>query len=258
MVRNHSHINAKSIDEYAYSSGLKNINSCLKVMFTFIFIITTISSDNWITPIFSILSCGIITIKFGKISFLNYISLFSIPVVFMIMSCAAIALSVDLNNGLTIAFHHNDIVHAFIIAAKALGAVSIMYMLSLSTPMEEIITVLGKLRIPDLICELMRLIYRYIFILADSHIKMKNSAISRLGYTGYRRSLKTFGLICSNMLATSFHRASDYYNAVESRSCNENIKFLSNDYPLKKSHIIKFCVWIITAVGIEVFCRSAI
>lgn len=255
MGHSHSHISAKSIDEYAYSSGLKNINSGLKIIVALSFIVISVCADNLITPLFCVLSCCLVTIFIGKMHFKNYISLFSIPFVFMLMGSVAIAMTINFSGEFFIKFYYKDIIHALIISAKALGSVSAMYMLSLSTPMNEIISVLGKIRLPEILCELMRLMYRYIFILVDSQVKMKNSAASRLGYSGYRRSIKTFGLVCSNLLVVSLHRASDYYNAVESRSCRKNMKFLIQKHPIKVMHTVIFALWISAAIGIEILCR---
>jgi cobalt/nickel transport system permease protein len=240
MKHSHSHTGAKSIDEYAYLSHLKNVNGGLKLGFTIAVILLSVSATNWVVPIVATLMCTVITVVFGKVHLKDYLSLFTVPLVFLAMGALAIAMSLNFENGFSIAFHRSDVVHAMMVSVKALGAVSAMYTLSLSTPMNEIITILGKLRLPEILCELMRLMYKYIFILADSQVKMQNSATSRLGYVGFTRSFKTFGMVCSNLLVVSLRRATDYYNAVESRSFNGRLKFLSTSHPLKFSHVLGF------------------
>jgi cobalt/nickel transport system permease protein len=231
---------ANSIDEYAYLSHLKDVNGGLKLCFALSVILISVSSNSWLVPILATIVCLVITVGFGKIPLRDYISLFSVPLVFLIMSALAIALTLNFDNGITIAFHYNNIIRAIMVSLKALGAVSAMYMLSLSTPMNEIISILGKVKLPEVLCELMRLMYRYIFILMDSQARMRNSATARLGYDGFGRSIKTFGLLCSNLLAVSFRRASDYYNAVESRSFGGRLKFLGTAKPLKTIHVVAF------------------
>lgn len=251
----HSHLGAKSIDEYAYSSRLFNVNCGLKTLFSFLMIITAISSSNYYVPLFIAFICCFITTAIGRIPLKKYISLFSVPLVFIIMGAIAIAITVNVEGGFYISFNMPDVLRAVKVTAKAVGAVSGMYMLSLSTPMNEIITLLGKLRIPEILCELMRLIYRYIFILMDSQIRLKNAAAARLGYNGYTRSLKTFGMVCSNMLVTSLRRASDYYNAVESRSFGGRLKFYSGIKKLKLLHLLGFILCYFMAAGLEIICR---
>lgn len=254
-MAHHSHIGARSIDEYAYLSGMKNVNSGLKVFASVCMIIISISSAGWITPLFCAICCGAVSIVFGKVRLGNYISLLTIPFVFMIMSSAAISMTVSLREGFSVCFYRQDVMRAAVVSAKAFGAVSSMYMLSLSTPVTEIVYIMGKLCVPEIICELMRLMYRYIFILADAQVRMKNAAQSRLGYVTFRRSVRTFGLICSNLLAVSLRRASDYYNAVESRSGEERLKFLRCCKPVKAAHIAAFGGSMAAAAGIEIVCR---
>ena len=67
--------------------------------------------------------------------------------------------------------------------------------------------VLGSLRLPPLVIELMYLIYRYIFLLLDIQHRMTVAASSRLGYASLRRAWFSFTHISGNLLAASFKRA---------------------------------------------------
>ena len=233
----HNHFGARSIDEYAYSSKLKNWNSSLKVLCSFIIMILSICSQNVIVPILIAVSAGVITVYNGKIHTREYLSLMCIPLVFLIMTSIAIMLDFNFSGGFSV---------------KVLPAVSAMYLISLSTPVTEIIAVLGKLKLPFVIIELMNLMYKYIFILLDSQAKMKNSAAARLGYCNFRTSLKTFGLICGNLFAVSLRRASDYYNAIESRCSGGKIKFMCQKKTIKSKQVIFFVVYVILIILSEI------
>lgn len=248
----HNHFGAKSIDEYAYSSKLRNWNSSLKVLFSFAVMILSICSHNYIVPLMIAVSAGVITVKNGKIHTKEYLSFMRIPLVFLIMTSLAIALDIDFSGGFSIQILPENIYRAIHISCRAVGAVSAMYMLSLSTPVTEIITVLGKFKVPSLITELMNLMYKYIFVLLDSQAKMKNAAAARLGYCNFRTSLKTFGLICGNLFAVSLRRASDYYNAVESRCAGGKMQFISQNNSVKSGHVIFILIYIIIIILSEI------
>lgn len=247
----HNHFGAKSIDEYAYSSKLKNWNSSLKVLCSFIIMILSICSQNLIVPILIAVSAGVITVYNGKIHTREYLSLMCIPLVFLIMTSIAIMLDFNFSGGFSVKVLPENVYRAIHISCRAIGAVSAMYMMSLSTPVTEIIAVLGKLKLPFIIIELMNLIYKYIFVLLDSQAKMKNSAAARLGYCDFRTSLKTFGLICGNLFAVSLRRASDYYNAIESRCSGGKIKFMCQNNSLKFKHVMFLSVYIIMIIMFE-------
>lgn len=84
---------------------------------------------------------------------------------------------------------------------------SCLYFLSLSTPLPELLAVLRRVHVPAIMVELAVLIYRYIFILLATFREMKDSAASRLGYRGLKRSLRTTGMVYGGLLANSFRRA---------------------------------------------------
>lgn len=73
---------------------------------------------------------------------------------------------------------------AMLVLSRALGAVSCLYFLSLSTPLPELLAVLRRVHVPAIMVELAVLIYRYIFILLATFREMKDSAASPAGIPG--------------------------------------------------------------------------
>lgn len=99
----------------------------------------------------------------------------------------------------------------------ALGAVSAMYLLALTTPIHEITSTLSRLHVPGILIELMYLIYRFIFLLSDTAHQMHMAAQSRLGYWGWRQSMQTFGKSMANLLVTALRQAGNTYDAMVAR-----------------------------------------
>ena len=138
--------------------------------------------------------------------------------------------------------------------AKALGAVSAMYMLTLSTPTSEIIAVLRGIHMPKLLVELMNMIYRYIFILMDTQCRMKNAAVSRLGYCDFKTSCLSFGQIASNLLVVSLKKGNAYYHALEARCYDGELRFLEEEKTVSVmqtagallSVSLLLCIWRLT------------
>ena len=253
--RSHTHFGAKSIDEYASRSCIGKWNSGLKMFFAFVIMIISISSGNYAVPVFIAVSMGAFTVFGGKMRVSEYFSMLAIPVGFMFMSGLAIAVDIKFSGEFSITLPPENIQRALHITIKALGAISAMYMMSLSTQVSEIIAVLAKLKLPAILTELMNLMYRYIFILADSQAKMKNSAASRMGWKNFRISIKTFGLIGGNIFTVSLHKANDYYNAIESRCGLDGIKFMVKKKPVKMAHLVVFIIYTTVIIMFEIICR---
>ena len=196
---------------------------------------------------------GFITVYLGGLKFHEYISLLKIPGVFMILGSIAIALGVsfkpvgqyNLNLYLFYIYTSNDsILRTLEVIMKAFGAVSAMYMMTLSTNTSEIISVIRKIHVPKIIIELMNMIYRFIFILMDVQCKMKNSAQSRLGYIDFKTSCYSFGNTAANLLVVSLKKANAYYDAMESRCYDGEMIFLEEEKKIKTSHIIYAFIYV--------------
>ena len=242
----------RKIDSYAYKSKLRKINPAFKEIFAFLTLLICIIADNIYVSLAIIVSMGFITIFKGGIKFHEYMSLMSIPVVFMILGSIAIAFGVSMSPigdynlhlcGFYLYTSDENIMKTMEIVMKAFGAISAMYMMTLSTNTSEIISVLRKAHIPKIIIELMNMIYRFIFILIDVQCKMKNSAQSRLGYIDFKTSCYSFGSTASNLLIVSLKKANTYYNAMESRCYNGDMLFLEEEKKVKTIHVVLACIY---------------
>lgn len=223
MKREHKHV---SIDYYAYISGLRHWNADFKVAFAAAAVLLVVALDSSAVSVATLLFMLILTVGKGKIALHDYLHLLTVPMFFIIFSGIAIMIQFGTPRGSIFciplfATHlyvtEKSLMLAVTTGMKAFGAVSALYMMSLSTPMGEILSVFRRIHLPDIIVELMHLIYRYIFILSEINQKQKDAARSRLGYRNYRTSLHTFGSELANLFVMSMKKSGSYYDAMESR-----------------------------------------
>ena len=257
----HKHQGAESIDYYAYTSGIRKVNASFKVLFSVALLIVCIVLDHIWVSVTVMISMGLLTICVGGLSIRRYLSLMKIPAAFILMGSIAIGLGVatrpygDFNLNLRLFYLYTsrtDIMRAVQLSFKALGAVSAMYMLTLSTPASEIISVLGRAHLPKLLIELMNMIYRFIFILLDVQGRMSTAARARLGYEGFRRSCYTFGNIAGNLLILSFRKAGIYYDALESRGYEGELKFLEEEKKTEVWQVMAAVGYLLALVSLSV------
>ena len=229
------------IDYYAYSSGIRNWNAAFKVLLSMTVLLFCIIADNLYVSSAVVLSMALFTIGKGKVDAMDYVHLMTIPLTFMILGSIAIAAGFskealgDYRIDLKICYLYTSasgIRRCLNVFMKAWGAVSAMYLMTLSTPASELISVLRKAHIPKVVVELMNMIYRFIFIMLEVHEKMKISAQSRLGYVDFRTSCKSFGNTASNLLVVSLKKANAYYDAMISRCYDGDFVFLEEEKPV--------------------------
>lgn len=253
----HKHGEGFSIDFYAYTSKIRHWNPTFKVCVSILILVLCIVLDNPYVSAVVIIAMAYITIVKGKLPVHEYLSVMTIPIVFILLGTFTIAIDFstrpigqyNLYLGFCYVFTSQvSIKKAVFLIIKVFAAVSALQMMALSTPSSEIIYVLRKAHVPKLIVELMNIIYRYIFILMDVYAKMKNSAESRQGYCDFRTSCYTFGNIGSNMLVTSLKKASSYYDAMEARCYDGELIFYEEDKKVETIQIVTAVVFIIFLV----------
>lgn len=249
-----------SVDYYAYASKMRRWNASFKVIFSILCLLCCITFNNIYVSVAVILTMGYLTVVIGGLAFDHYFSMLMIPIVFLLFGSAAIAIGFSLHPA---GEYHMHVFHLFYIYCskasllkagnlilKAFGAVSALYMMTLTTPLSELITVLRKAHVPKLLIELMNMIYRYIFIMLDTHSRMKNSALSRLGYVNFKTSCYSFGQIASNLLIVSLKRGTNYYNALESRCYDGDLRFLEEEKPVQSGLIAGAALFLIFLTAI--------
>ena len=63
-----------------------------------------------------------------------------------------------------------------------LGSISCLYFLTLTTPVQAILQVLRKCKVPSLLIEITEIMYRFIFVFLETALTIYQSQNSRLGY----------------------------------------------------------------------------
>lgn len=257
LAGGHHHDGVLTMDVYARRSRLCRENAPFKTGVSLLLLVLCICCQSPIPPLCLFAFLSIVTVAAGGVKLREYFSLLGLPAVFLLLS--GLTLLWDFYQKLpeeavvSLPFFGGwlAVVPAaqwlgILVLSRTLGAVSCLYFLSLSTPLPELLAVLRRVHVPAIMVELAVLIYRYIFILLATFRDMKNSAASRLGYRGLKRSLHTTGLVYGGLLANSFRRAGACFDAMESRCYTGQIAFLT---PKKKVTVKVFCLLVLPVLG---------
>lgn len=260
----HKHGEGFAIDFYAYNSKIRHWNATYKVSLSILTLILCIVLENPYVSVVVIIAMAYLTIIKGKLPVNEYLSILTIPIVFILLGTFTIGIDFskqpmgqyNLYLGFCYVFTSQaKLKEVIFLILKVFAAISALQMMTLSTPSSEIIHVLRKAHVPKIIVELMNLIYRYIFILMNVYTEMKNSAQSRYGYCDFKTSCYTFGSIASNLLVISLKKANTYYDAMEARCYDGDLIFLEEDKKVEIPQIIAATAFIIFLILIWVLTR---
>ncbi len=134
------------------------------------------------------------------------------------------------DNGLSLAPH--GIEDAAALLLRSWAGVSCLLFLSLTTPATDLIGGLRKLGIPAELAEIALLVYRFVFQLADIAAAMHASQAARLGHVGWKRRLRSLGLLAANLMPRAFDRAHRLEIGLAARGWQGEMRVLSPKRPL--------------------------
>ena len=266
MARGHNHPSGSTLmlDTLAAHNGLLNVSPMVKTAFCVVCLVLCVSAADLAVGIFVAVSMVRIMWRLGKISLHKLLHLLRIPLAFLIVSCAVILLELTPEpmglwhipfGSRNLCITKESLRHAVTLFFQAMGAVCCLYALSSTTPMPQIIEVLRRCHVPELVIELMYLIYRYLFVLLEVQRQLTVAATARLGYVGLRRSVSTAGRVSGTLLASSFRRSRVCFDAMESRGYDGKLAFLSHAPRLRPTHLLAAAAYVLALLGL-IFVRK--
>ncbi len=104
-----------------------------------------------------------------------------------------------------------------LIASRIAAAVSIVSALCFATPFTELMAALSWLRVPREFIETALFAWRYIFVLFDDARIIHSAQKNRLGYSGCRRGLNSFGILAGSLVIKAFDNSRNVTTAMVQR-----------------------------------------
>ena len=230
------------LEDIAQTSGLRQVNTYLKLGTGIGAIILCLLSTSYIAPLFIalILTCGILFL--ARVDVKTYAELFIHPFWFAIMSVSGIVL---VFGGATVFWSWNplpwfslsitreSINQGFFVFCRVIGGMSAMCFIALTTPMTDLFVIMRKCRIPEVVIDLTMIIYRTIFILMDQVIQIYNAQVMRLGYSTFRESIHSFASMCGAVFIASWNAGEDLIGAMDARCYDGRFALLGETRPVE-------------------------
>ena len=223
------------IDKLAYASALRNKKATYKVVGAVTMLLICVITRSVFVSLGIAIGMMGLTLVWGKTPLISYLKLFRIPVVFILLSTLAIAIDISkVQHG----FLNVPIGPYYLVMSKAsitecmelvtvvFGAISSSYFLILSTPMIDVLLVLKKWHTPNILIELMLLMYRYIFVLFAISEAIRVSQQCRLSLVDFKTRIKATSLAISATFVRAMQISNQLYDAMESRGFDGEIRVL--------------------------------
>jgi cobalt/nickel transport system permease protein len=230
-------VNPFPIDAYAYANRLRWAHPAEKIIFALVTVVICLVSRSPLVCLLALLWATLEVTVLGGIPLRAYWYFIRVPVGFIftgVITLAVIGLPAGAPDAL-LAFSLGP--WEFGVTAASLGqaaqvfltsfaAVGITLGMALTTPMVDITEQLRRWHVPQLFVELMTLIYRFIFVLLETAQAMRTAQEARLGYSSWRRWLRSVGMLASNLFLRANTRAMHLFTALSARGYTGDLKVL--------------------------------
>lgn len=218
------------IDKLAYENNLFKIRPSLKVGMSMLLLMLSIIIDNNFIKFNIVLLNILVCIVFAKIPFLEYLKLYRIPLVFLILGLVSMILSISKDNrdyifsfnvfNFYLGVSENSLINGFNTFIRSISALSSTYSLILTTPINQLINFLKTIKFPSIITEQLLLIYRFINIFLEELEKMKIAMELKQGYGSKKNWIKSLSLIGSSLFIKIMNSFKDYSLTLELKHFN--------------------------------------
>ena len=248
-----------SIDKYAYINKLSGVHPMEKFIFALGTLLLCLYLNSIPVSIVVIITMAYLTVVKAGVNTKFYYGLIRLPFYFLFLSIIAILVGVvDCSKGVVcsinafgidIGITYTSLTTATNLFFKAMASVSCLYFLSLTTTLVDLISILRKFKCPELLLELISLVYKFIFVLIETAGKIYNAQWTRLGYSTLKNSFNSIGLLVSNLFIISYKKMTCLINALDARCYAGKLNVLEETYTYSKTNIfliILFEVFIIS------------
>lgn len=149
---------------------------------------------------------------------------------FLALSCLSLLLSPAADGGPAWRLAPDAAARVAAVAPRSLAALAALLGLVLTTPLPDLVALLRRLRLPEVLLDLMVLCYRMLFVFSAARRDALAAQAARLGYGGARRSLASLGGLAAHLAVEVWQRARALQVAAEARNGDGPLRFLAPDF----------------------------
>ena len=249
------------LEDIAQKNGLREVNVYLKLAAGLGAILLCLISASYLAPLFIALFLTGAILFLARVDLKTYAELFFAPLFFALISVAGIILITggpdifwqwDLLQGFSLSITRESINQGVFVFCRIIGGMSAMIFIALTTPMTDIFIVLRRCRIPEVVIDLMMIIYRTIFILIDQVIQIYHAQVMRLGYSTYRESLYSFATLCGAAFIASWDAGEDLIRAMDARCYDGKFALLGESRPLERMPCLAVMTFLLLSTAVVI------
>ncbi|MBC7906645.1 MAG: cobalt ECF transporter T component CbiQ [Rhodospirillaceae bacterium] len=132
---------------------------------------------------------------------------------------------------------------------RALAAVVSLLLLAVTTPASELVQGLRRLGLSAEVAEVALATYRFLFVLQDTAAAIHATQTARLGTTGWRRRIRSTGMLVATLLPRALDRAHRLEVGLAARGFDGSLRTISPTRPAQGRRLALVAV-LLVSVGV--------
>lgn len=252
------------LDDYALMSPLRHRNNWLKLVIVLFGLLAGVSATSPIPPFFIAFCMSLSTVVLGRTPLKLYFKLLLAPMGFAVVGVLIIAffsgsgpemLAFELL-GSPLSIRTDGFELALLVLSRSFSGMCCLYFLALTTPMIELFAVLKASRLPESLIELSMLIYRYIFVFLDMALCIRYAQTVRLGYSNFRRSIHSLGMLTSTLFIRSWEQGDKLFLAMNSRCYDGKMTLFEVHRPVRATELLLTSAYFLSTLALFYFTKN--
>ena len=212
----------RTLEDYTVSNKLANTRSSAKISLSLFILFITVYTQSPFLLLLILFTMSSITI-WSSVRIKHYLELLMIPLTFLLPSIFVLAFLRGSEPvftfsiaGMHLSMMREGLELGALLIMRSMAAVSCLFFLVMTTPIADILDVMGTLKVPEIAREISFMMYKLIFVLMDEAERIKIAQDVRLGYLRGNR-IKSFSFLVSSLFIRSLDRAQNMENALQAR-----------------------------------------
>ena len=248
-------------DCYPIQSRIRNVHPWYKLGWFMLYTMLGLSSHSVLFLSVELLVFLTIAVFTVRISLLQLLRLMAIPAGFVLLGSLSVVLELNpvhpvfsMNAGVvTFGVSGAGLQQGMLILFRSFSGIAVLYALVLNTSISDMIYVLRKLKAPEVVLDLMVLVYRNIFILSDTAQRIYIAQKSRMGHRNLKTSLRSTAQLGGSAFILAGVRAEQLFHSMESRGYTGRIHSLPAEWETGKRFILVSITMFAVLLGIFFF-----
>ena len=174
-----------------------------------------------------------VTILGAGIPPMRYLRVAAPALLFLAVSALSLAVSLKIGDSVgdvSLQLARAELHRAAHVCGRSLGALAALLFLAMTTPLSDIIALLRRCKVPEVLLDIMTLGYRTLFVLSEAVHDTLTAQSARLGYATVRISMRSLGGLVANLTIQIWQRSQALHMAAMARNNDGPLRFLEHEY----------------------------